>query len=273
MTVQNKKRNPFIAVFLSLLAPGAGQIYNGRGALGIVLLAVPVALPVLWGWAGWARRFSGFVAFILAGVAVWLFAIVHAFIQARRAKETGLKRYQRTVVYALVVIVSIGSAVLLFGTRRTLASVSPYRIVSPSMMPAIQTGDLLMTDPKAYAGHGPQRGDLVVFVYPRDPAKQFVDRVIALEGETIEIKDKQVFVAGQPLQEPYKIHQDSGLDSERDSFGPFTVPAGHCFVLGDNRDNSLDGRYWGALPLANLRGKALYVYWAKDKKRIGLALK
>jgi signal peptidase I len=98
-------------------------------------------------------------------------------------------------------------------------------------------------------------------------------RVIAIEGETVEIKNKQVFIDGQPLQESYKVHEDSAMDNSRDNFGPLRIPAGHCFVLGDNRDNSNDSRFWGALPLANVKGQALYVYWAKDKKRIGLTLK
>ena len=130
-----------------------------------------------------------------------------------------------------------------------------------------------MADPRAYDSHMPQRGDLIVFIYPGDLSKQFLMRVIAIEGETVEIKNKQVFIDNEPLQETYKVHQDIAVDNRRDNFGPLKILAGHCFVLGDNRDNSYDGRFWGALPLANVKGKALYVYWAKDKKRIGLTLK
>jgi len=273
MPTTKRRRIPSVAALLSLFAPGVGQIYNGQGGLGIVLLALTAALPFLGGWAGWPRRFSGLVALILAEFAIWLFAIIHAFIRARRTGEAGLKKYQKTAVYALLIVVSLGTLLLPLRIWRATLGVSPHRIVSGSMMPALQEGDFLMTDPKAYEGRKPQRGDLVIFEHPRDLTKWFLDRVIALEGETIEIRDKQGYIGDEPLQEPYKIHQDSGLDSARDSFGPFTVPDGHCFVLGDNRDNSLDGRYWGALPLANLKGQALYIYWSKDKKRIGLALK
>jgi signal peptidase I len=98
-------------------------------------------------------------------------------------------------------------------------------------------------------------------------------RVIAIEGETVEIKNKQVFIDGQPLRESYKIHEDSAVDNSRDDFGPLRIPARHCFVLGDNRDNSNDSRFWGALPLPDVKGQALYVYWAKDKSRIGLTIK
>jgi len=151
--------------------------------------------------------------------------------------------------------------------------ISPYKMATASMMPTLQESDFLMTNPRAYRSQAPQHGNLIIFEYPRDPTKQFVARVVALEGETVEIKNKQAFINGEPLQEPYKIHEDAAADSARDNFGPLKIPAGHCFVLGDNRDISNDSRFWGALPLANVKGRALYVYWAKDKKRIGLKLK
>jgi len=274
MTASKKMRNPFIAALLSLLAPGLGQIYNGKGTLGIVFFVLSAALPFLWGLAGWPRHFSGLVALVLAAGVFWLFVIVHAFIQARRIRETELKKYQTTAVYAFLIILSIGSIFVPAKIWMTsLLGVSPYRWTTDSMMPTLEKGDFLMTNPKAYNDQAPQRGDLVVFDYPRDPTKQFLMRVIAVEGETVEINKKQVFIADEPLQESYKVHQDVAIDNSRDNFGPLKISAGHCFVLGDNRDNSLDSRFWGALPLANVKGKALYIYWAKDKKRIGLTPK
>jgi len=274
MTVGKKKRNPFIAALLSLLAPGVGQIYNGKGALGLVFFLVFIALPFLWRVSGWPRHFIGLVALPIAAIVFWLFIIVHAFIQARRIRETELKKYQTTAVYAFFIILSL--SLMNFVPARIWINplgVSPYRMATASMMPTLQKDDCLMADPKAYNDQVLKRGDLVVFEYPRDPTKQFLMRVIAIEGETVEIKNKQVFIDGEPLQESYKVHEDIAMDNTRDNFDPLKIPAGHCFVLGDNRDNSLDSRYWGALPLANVKGQALYIYWGKDKKRIGLTLK
>jgi signal peptidase I len=155
----------------------------------------------------------------------------------------------------------------------TLLGVVPFRFASDSMSPTIQKGDFLISDPNAYENLSPLRGDLVVFDYPREPKKQFLMRVIAVAGETVEIRDRQVQINGELLQGSYKIQTDMPPDKDRDNFGPFKIPAGHCFVLGDNRDNSYDSRFWGALPFADVKGRALYVYWAKDKKRIGLTLK
>jgi len=284
VTAEKRTRNSFIAALLSLLVPGLGQIYNGTGALGLVFLLVSIALPFLWGVSGWPRHYSGFVAFVIAAIVIRLFIIVHAFIQARRIRETKLKKYQTATVYAFLIILCL-SAIIFVPARIWMSSlgVSPYKFSTASMMPTLQKDDCLMTDPKAYDGQAPKRGALVVFAYPRDSTKRFLMRVIATEGETVEINNKQVFIDGEPLQESYKIHIDSHVNTKndsrgyedviRDNYGPATVPPGHFFVMGDSRDNSMDSRYWSFLPLSNVKGQALYIYWAKDKKRIGLTLK
>jgi signal peptidase I len=270
MTAEKRTRNPFIAALLSWVAPGLGQIYNGKGTLGLVFFLVSIALPFLWGVSGWPRHYSGLVALVIAAIVFWLFLIVHAFVQARRIRETELKKYQTTAVYAFFIILSL-SLTIIVPRRiwRTSLGISPYKFATTSMMPTLQKDDFLMTDLKAYTDQAPRRGDLVVFEYPRDLTKSFIKRVIALEGETVEIRNKRVYIDGEPLQESYTVHQDTAIEDTRDNLGPLTIPAGYCFVLGDNRDNSMDSRFWGALPLANVKGKALYIYWAKDKKRIG----
>jgi signal peptidase I len=284
MAAEKKRRNPFIAALLSLLAPGLGQIYNGKGALGLAFFLIDVALPFLWGLSGWLHRYVGFIALVIVAIVFWLFTIVHAFIQARRIKEAGLRKYQTIPVYAFFIIISLGLTI--FAPARFWKGplgISPYRITTEAMMPTLQTGDLLIADIKAYRDRAPARGDLIVFEYPPDPTKQFVKRAIALEGDSVEIRDKMVYINDQPIDEPYKVHKDSHVftkndplhseDVVRDNFGPLKIPAGNCFVLGDNRDNSMDSRFFGALPVAKVKGRVLYIYWAKDKKRIGLTPK
>ncbi len=107
--------------------------------------------------------------------------------------------------------------------------------------------------------------------------KDFVKRIIGLEGEKVEIRDKQVFVDDKPLDEPYKVHNDTQVYSRndsyhyddliRDNFGPVVVPPGHCFAMGDNRDNSADSRYWGFLPLDNIKGRPWVIYFSYKAER------
>jgi signal peptidase I len=117
-----------------------------------------------------------------------------------------------------------------------------------------------------------RRGDVLVFKYPEDPERDFIKRVIGLPGETVELKDKKVHINGTPLEEPY-VHflfpldtsasdlGEGGIDVRR-SYGPVTVPEGHYFMMGDNRDNSQDSRYWGFMPRDYVKGKALFVYFS-----------
>lgn len=148
-----------------------------------------------------------------------------------------------------------------------------YRIPSGSMEPTILIGDHIYASKRTYRSRAPRRGDLVVYRYPRDPSQEFVGRVAAVGGERIEIRDKQLFVNGQAVNEPYVVHTDpetipAGLAADpfqkRDQMPPFVVPEGSCFVLGDNRDNSNDSRFWGPVDNTLITGRPTLVYWSWD---------
>ena len=126
-----------------------------------------------------------------------------------------------------------------------------------------------------------RRGDILVFKYPEDPERDFIKRVIGLPGETIEVRDKRVYVNGQPIEEPYVQYlfpfepgnaDDGGVRDfdVRRTYGPVTVPGDHYFMMGDNRDNSQDSRYWGFLPRHYVKGKALFVYFSFGESSSGL---
>jgi len=183
---------------------------------------------------------------------------------------------------------------LLFGTT-TL--VQAFVIPTGSMEDTLLIGDHLLVDKLSYAPAGPvskyllpytpvKRGDIIVFRYPVDPRQTFVKRVIGVPGDHLRIVNKQVYRNGKPLREPYKYHKDLALDSYRDNFpsepntrideraavmlekavvqGEVVVPDESYFVMGDNRDRSLDSRYWGFVPRSNIIGKPLLVYWSYD---------
>ncbi len=173
--------------------------------------------------------------------------------------------------------------------------VQAFQIPSPSMENTLLVGDYLLVNKLCYGGGSladyvmpyrkVQRGDIVVFHYPVNPAQHFVKRVIGLPGDRVRLINKQVFVNGAPLKEPYARFTHPSNDPFRDSFprldvaagetpewwielrkmvedGQLIVPAGHYFVMGDNRDNSYDSRYWGFVPQSNIIGRPLLIYWS-----------
>ncbi len=121
-----------------------------------------------------------------------------------------------------------------------------------------------------------RRGDIVVFKYPEEPERDFIKRVIGLPGETLELRAKKIYINGQPLDEPYVhfLRAASGLSEVTskdvsENYGPVTVPQDQFFVMGDNRDNSQDSRYWGYLPRGHVKGKALMIYWSYEGDDMG----
>ena len=190
---------------------------------------------------------------------------------------------------------------LLFGTT-TL--VQAFVIPTASMEGTLLIGDHLLVDKLAYAPAGRiakyllpysdvKRGDIIVFRYPEEIRETYVKRVIGIPGDRLRIADRQVYVNGRRLEEPYKSHRSDYSDSYRDNFpsepntslydgaitmlqqnvkdGEVVVPPGHYFAMGDNRDQSSDSRYWGFVPRENIIGKPLIIYWSYETSTERLA--
>jgi signal peptidase I len=154
-----------------------------------------------------------------------------------------------------------------------------FRIPTGSMEDTLLVGDHLMVNKFIFGPLQPEslssilpvrdvrRGDVVVFKYPEDPDMPFIKRVIGLPGENVEIRRKQVYIDGVALEEPYKFHKRPGIDPQVDYHGPVRVPEAKFFVLGDNRDNSRDSRFWGFVPEDYLMGRALLIWWSYEERR------
>ena len=149
----------------------------------------------------------------------------------------------------------LAAALLLFDTQG-------YRVSGACMEPHLYTGERILTYKLAYAWQGPRRGDIVVFLFPRDTRQTFVKRVIGLPGDTIAIHAGQVSINDQPLQEPYRVNPAHG------DMAPQRVPRGEYFVMGDNRDFSDDSRFWGDLPRQDIVGRAVACYWPPVRSHI-----
>lgn len=275
--MKKKKRIPIIAAALSLVAPGLGQLYNGQISKGIIFFLAFFLIPAIIFLAGLQGQFVGLAAFLIFTFCLWLFVIVEAFFAAKRKKEVVLKGYNKWPIYLLIILLMNGAFFVPRDVAANFASdvlgFRVYKIPAGSMEPTLLIGDFLVADTKYFKKNELQRRDLAIIQDPKDPSKDFVKRVIALEGEKIEIKNKQVYINDEALPESYAVHNDAKIDmAMRNIFGPELVPPDHCFVLGDNRDNSMDSRFWGSIPLLNIKAKPLYIYWAKDKSRIGKKL-
>ncbi|MCK5508056.1 MAG: signal peptidase I, partial [Desulfobacterales bacterium] len=120
----------------------------------------------------------------------------------------------------------------------------------------------------------PQRGDIVIFKFPQDPKKDFIKRTIGIQGDIIEIRNKEVYVNKKRLEHDYAIYTDLHIIPEsmqpRDNLGPITVPENSLFVMGDNRDHSYDSRFWGFVDLKDVKGKAFIIYWSWDSDNFGV---
>lgn len=170
-------------------------------------------------------------------------------------------------------------AVLLALFIRTFV-VQAFKIPSGSMLPTLLIGDHLLVNKFIYGIRmpftgkllvpisDPERGDVVVFRFPKDKSVDYIKRVIGLPGDTMEIRDKKVYINGEPIDDPYAhISTPSILNaaaSPRDNFGPVMVPEGKIFVMGDNRDNSYDSRFWGFVDQKDILGEAFILYWSWD---------
>lgn len=195
-------------------------------------------------------------------------------------KKSVAREYFESLVIAVVLALFIRTFV-----------VQAFKIPTGSMEPNLLIGDHLLVNKLVFGPYATgmerallptkeiARGDVIVFKYPEDPERDFIKRVVGLPGEEIEVRHKRVYVNGKLADEPYAQYLEEPREvpeeiqsgdrpalsaDPRENYGPVTVPPKHYFVMGDNRDNSQDSRYWGFLPRDYVKGKALVIYWSYE---------
>jgi signal peptidase I len=177
---------------------------------------------------------------------------------------------------------SIAIAILLALVIRTFI-VQAFKIPSSSMEDTLAIGDHILvnkfiygtklpfTDKRILKLRDPRRGDVIVFEYPEDTSKDFIKRVIGVPGDTVEVKDKHVYVNGTLYANPHEVHKEADTIPKelqpRDNKDPVKVPPGDYFVMGDNRDRSYDSRFWGFVSNDKIKGLAFIKYWSWDKDK------
>ena len=282
MTSTGRTRHAWAAVVLSLLQAGLGQVYCGRLTRGLFLAAlsaaslsvtaallandVPVGTPAL-------------LAVGLLGLfGITVFAAVDAWRLARLTRQDyRLKEYNRVAVYLLVYVLAKGGQVgsLLYARDHELEA---FVVPSPSMSPAIQAGDRVLGNKAAYTRVDPQRGDIAIFRDPEQWRGNCIKRIVALAGDTVEVREGRLIINGGLLDGPAGPGGGDGaeaievnpparyriLPGGKASSGPVTVPANSCYVMGDNRVRSHDSRDFGPVSLSTLVARVDYLYWPAD---------
>jgi signal peptidase I len=190
-------------------------------------------------------------------------------------KKSVVREYFESLVIAVILALFVRTWVF-----------QAFKIPTGSMEPNLLVGDHLIVNKmifsptisgveRAWLPVRPiRRDDVIVFKYPQDPERDFIKRVIGLPGERLELHRKKVYINGQPLDEPFVYFlqppSTSGppqTNDLREEYGPVTIPAGQYFMMGDNRDNSEDSRYWGFMPASYVKGEALFIYFSIDENQ------
>lgn len=199
--------------------------------------------------------------------------------QGSERKKSIVREYAESIIIAILLALLIRAFV-----------VQAFKIPSGSMKPTLLVGDHILVNKFIYGIKlrvpftslnytlipisTPKRNDVIVFIYPVDPKKDFIKRVIGLPGDTIQIKDKKITINHLPMEDLHGVHSDQmtipEAEQPRDNTGPLIVPPNKFFVMGDNRDESYDSRYWGFVDQKEIIGQAFIIYWSWDRTEFGV---
>ena len=309
-TPPNRRKRWWLAGLLNLLGGlGVGYLYVGRPVRFFVAAAGTfITAFLLWhGLGGWLARPWIAIMLLAIWLAVFLFFVIDAALIARRTEQFATRWYNRWWLYSAVVVAG-WAAMSLVDVRRSVRS---FVIPSASMEPTLHVGDRFIADMRTYEGREPERGDLIIFKLPRDPAIFYVKRIVGLPGDEVQIRDGALYINGEPvptfdagtysdagdgisgpgrdvpmkremLAKDHAVvvlgYRSNAIISSLYNTASFKVPPASYFVLGDNRENSIDSREQsprvgvGFVPRANVLGKLAWTYWSSDRSRIGRKL-
>jgi signal peptidase I len=272
-TRRANRRSALVAVVLSVLVPGLGHVYVGRAARGLLLfgMALGAESAAVMKLASAAPRFWPVAVSVAIMLVLVLFTAVEAAVLARKAQ--GYERKSYNTWYAYVAIVAAAAAIHIV-ICATLTKDRPdanrsFHMQPSSMEPTILRGDRLLAAMGHYRSNVPARGEVAIYRHPRSEGEVWIKRIVALEGDRVLMRDGRLMVNGAPVEESYVQVGDTA--SLHANTREVVVPAGHVFVLGDNRANSVDSRVaaHGPVPVANLIGRATDILWSRDLGRLG----
>jgi len=282
-----KPKEPLLAIMLSCVFLGLGHIYSGSKKIGLTIISIYVGLAsllslLLFGWAihptaglSFLSQFSGKEE-VLLGVAetivfiISLLIIIDAYRKAKKYNsgnnlERKISTGKRIALILGIIVTFCGlnlHTVLSFPVALSIRTYAfqAFKIPSRAMNPTLIEGDRLLVNKSVYKTKQPERGDIIVFIYPEDTSRDFIKRLIAKGGETVEIKDGDIYIDGNLITDS-RIKDTYYYNRGDYGNGAVKVPEGNYFVLGDNSGSSADSRFWGFVPKENLIGKAYKIYF------------
>jgi signal peptidase I len=253
---------PVRAFFAGFLGLGGGYLYVSEPGLAAATVGGSLSI---WALAAWTRLLVHSAAALWGSVAlllvVGLVSWIHPVVIAWRRPQLPRKPYNRWWCYVSWFLVCSAGGYQLTSHRAQLLGYEPFRSPTVSMSPTIERDDFFMADTWAYRGHGPQFGEIAVFELPDHPGVKYVKRVVGLPGDRVELRDSVLYRNGLPVAEPY-LHPALPTAGYGRNFGPVSIGQDEVFFLGDFRDNSLDSREWGAVPVDHLHGRVQYVWFS-----------
>jgi signal peptidase I len=274
-TDERRGPSPWVAALLTVLTPGLGHVYIGQARRGITLFFLVIVADTLLVFAlmGVLARFWMFAISLGLLLGLWLYIIIDASTRAYRMSEFPRKSYNTWQVYAGAFLLAwvITAVPFSYATiAKSSGQLGYFRATAASMAPTLQTGEYFLADATFYRGRQPSRGEVAVYVHPKQPDLHYIKRIVAVEGDRVAIKGGRAVVNGVAVEEPYV--NAGAPDSSFANMAEMRVPPGHVFVLGDNRANSVDSRdsvAHGPVPVAKLIGRVTDIAFSHALNRMG----
>jgi signal peptidase I len=267
--------SPWVAGLLTMLTPGLGHIYLGQARRGITLFIFVMVADTLLMFAmmGVLARFWMFAVSLGLLLGLWVYIMVDAVHRAQRMREYPHEGYHRWTTYAgaflLACLIFAGPCIYAVHANAS-GQLLMLNAVTPSMEPTLRVGEYFLADASYYRTRLPMRGEVAVYLHPKQAHLYYIKRIVAVEGDRVAIKGGRAVVNGMAVEEPYL---DAGSAEGRFADMPeLRVPAGYVYVLGDNRGNSVDSRdtvAHGVVPIANLIGRVTDIAISRHLTRLG----
>ncbi|MEO5776299.1 MAG: signal peptidase I [Flavobacterium sp.] len=292
-TEKNKSRNPILAFLSALFVPGFGQIYNGQIKKGILFFLIILIVPFIFGLIRFGVFFEGFIAIIIVDFSFRIYLIYDAVKNAKKLKNYKPKSYN-TWYYHLSIVIGISTIVWFYDTN-SIVGVKSYKISSTSSEPTLKIGDRIIADLNAFDNTKPNYGDIVIF-QKKDSLNPWVYRIVGLPNDKFEIQNNFLIINGKkcktlfikeaksqefnvneyeeelPNGHKHKIYTfKKPFEDNKKNLPEITIPKKSYFLIGDNRDNSMDSRYIGVINKDEIIGKAVFGYWGKTNERINIS--